>query len=58
MKKGCPNSFDGLEEYSRGFANGWDACAKHLCEIPWDKAMKELEDFAREHLHNKECINP
>lgn len=24
------------------FMEGWDACLKHLGEIPWDEAMNEI----------------
>lgn len=30
------------DEFAKGFEAGWDACLKHLGEIPWDEAMNEI----------------
>lgn len=30
------------EEFALGFDAGWDACLKHLGEIPWNEAMNEI----------------
>lgn len=35
------------------FEDGWDACIKHLAEIPWDKAMTEIVDYAKANSKNK-----
>lgn len=35
------------------FEEGWDACMKHLAEIPWDKAMTEIVDYAKANSKNK-----
>lgn len=29
------------------FMAGWDACLKHLGDIPWDKAMNEIVEYIR-----------
>ncbi|MGN1217924.1 MAG: hypothetical protein ACI4TD_08105 [Phocaeicola sp.] len=41
------------DEFLAGFNSGWDACIKHLAEIPWDKAMTEIVDYAKANSKNK-----
>lgn len=36
------------------FMEGWDACLKHLGEIPWDEAMNEIAN----HLETNRSENP
>lgn len=30
------------DEFMEGFLSGWDACLKHLADIPFDQAMNEI----------------
>lgn len=36
------------------FIAGWDACLKHLGEIPWDKAIGEITEY----IQNERSKNP
>lgn len=36
------------------FIAGWDACLKHLGEIPWDEAMREIIDSKGRELNKKQ----
>lgn len=43
-----------LKEESRtGFMVGWDACLKHLGEIPWDEAMNEIANHVEANCSEK-----
>lgn len=35
------------------FEEGWNDCIKHLAEIPWDKAMSEIVDYAKANSKDK-----
>lgn len=41
------------EEFSEGFLAGWDACLKHLGEIPWDEAMNEIANHVEANCSEK-----
>lgn len=32
----------GVADYEKGFNDGWDALADHLCKIPFDTILEEL----------------
>lgn len=42
------------DEFSEGFLSGWDACLKHLAEIPWNESMNEITN----HITDKCSENP
>ena len=42
------------DEFSEGFLYGWDACLKHLGEIPWNEAMDEITN----HITDNRSENP
>lgn len=50
VSRGNPRAKD-LAECA--FMVGWDACLKHLGEIPWDEAMNEIV----EHINCSETPN-
>lgn len=50
---GKQESMDDLFQMAKDLAEcafivGWDACLKHLGEIPWDEAMNEIANHISE----------
>lgn len=50
VSRGNPMTKD-LSECS--FMVGWDACLKHLGEIPWDEAMNEIANHVEANCSEK-----
>lgn len=50
------NELDGIfnSGYSRGFKDGAEWLADHLCKIPWDKALEELHDYYIEKVREQD----
>lgn len=44
-------------EFYKGFLSGWDACIKHLGEIPWDEAMNEICNHITNNSSKQEVKN-
>lgn len=40
-------------ELTDAYIGGWDACLKHLGEIPWDEAMNEIVNYCKEKEEEK-----
>lgn len=42
------------DEFSEVFLSGWDACLRHLGEIPWNEAINEITN----HITDNRSENP